>query len=125
MIRAPARSLPDVPVTGCAASAGTPDPGEDKLRLTYVTGLLAVGAAPGTSVAATFHLPDGDFTTPGVTSHTTKAGQRRGYALMLFRLDNWMNPDLIPPDYNVVVDVTARQGSASHHCATEFLTAAD
>lgn len=111
--------LPDVPAEGCVADVtGDEDPTFGVNRLSYVAGALVVAATPGTSVEATFHMPNGDFTLHGVTNTT---GERKGYAPLLFRLDNWTNPDEIPNTFKIVIDVVARQSSGTFRCATQFL----
>src|SRR5437879_803083 len=110
--------MPDVPATGCNASAGAPPTPGGEFRLSYVAGLLTVGASPGTSLVATFHMPNGDFVMRGLTN---TSGERVGYAFFTFRLDNWTAPEQIPHNFNIVVDVEANQGSSTYHCATEFL----
>lgn len=111
--------LPDVPPEGCVVDVtGEKDPTFGIKRLSYVLGSLVVAATPGTPVEATFHMPNGDFTLRGVTN---SSGERKGYAPLLFRLDNWTNPDDIPSTFRIVVDVVARQSSGEFRCATQFL----
>lgn len=110
--------LPDVPPSGCVASVGDAGPNGTEYRLSAVRGFLTVAALPGTSIDATFHMPNGDFRFHSVSN---TSGGRIGYAFIDFRLDNMTPLNQIPSNFNIVVDVYVQQTSSTYHCATQFL----
>lgn len=118
---APIPTLPDVPRTGCVAHPSNK-------HLSYLRGLLVVAVEPGTSVAATFHMPNGDFTENAISGSvpdTEGDGQRPGYAFFPFRLDQWTPLEQLPEPFEVVTDVTVRQSHGEYHCATSFVYGAE
>lgn len=118
---APIPGLPDVPAFGCVAHPSSK-------HLSYLAGSLIVAVQPGSSVQATFHMPNGDFTEhaiSGVGPDVEADGQRPGYAFFVFRLDQWTPADQLPEPFEVVTDVTVRQSDDEYHCATSFIYGAD